>query len=77
MWRFKRDCVTFDMCLVSIGAEPIVSVLSNARNARTNLSGGERAAFSDLKSDGSIVTLSADKGKGTVLLDWKDYDAKM
>lgn len=38
---------------------------------------GKRAALSGLKSDRSIVILSADKGEGTVLLDRKNYNGKM
>ncbi|CAN7984777.1 unnamed protein product, partial [Ixodes hexagonus] len=62
---------------VNLARSRIVSVLANAKSTRTNLTRGKRAALSDLKSDKSIVILSADKGKGTVLLDRKEYDEKM
>lgn len=41
------------------------------------LAAEERDALKDLKSDNSIVVLSADNGKGTILLDRSDYEEKM
>ncbi|CAN7980112.1 unnamed protein product [Ixodes pacificus] len=54
---------------VNLARSRIVSVLANAKSTRTNLTAGERTALNDLKSDKSIVILSADKGNCTVLLD--------
>lgn len=62
---------------VNLSRSRIVNVLANAKSTRTNLTTGERTALNDLKSDNSIVILSADKGKGTVLLDRKEYEEKM
>ncbi|XP_037505488.1 uncharacterized protein LOC119381802 [Rhipicephalus sanguineus] len=62
---------------VNLARSRIVSVLAGAKSPCTNLTAEERDALKDLKSDNSIVILSADKGKGTVLLDRRDYEEKM
>ncbi|KAH6937971.1 hypothetical protein HPB50_005788 [Hyalomma asiaticum] len=62
---------------VNLARSRIVSVLANAKSPSTTLDAGERAAPKDLKSDNSIIILSAGKGKGTVALDRREYEQKI
>ena len=47
--------------------------LQNSQPPKGNLSKDERKALKELQSDPSVVTLPADKGRSTVILDREDY----
>ncbi|XP_064481243.1 uncharacterized protein LOC135394433 isoform X2 [Ornithodoros turicata] len=62
---------------VNLARSRIATTLSNLKAQPSNLNKQKQAALRDLKSDESIITLPADKGKGTVVMDKIDYDGKM
>ncbi|KAH7982128.1 hypothetical protein HPB52_003181 [Rhipicephalus sanguineus] len=62
---------------VNLARSRIVCAQANAKSTRTKLAAGKRPALKDLTSDNFIVILSADKGKGTVLLDRQNYEEKI
>ncbi|KAH6929187.1 hypothetical protein HPB50_023986 [Hyalomma asiaticum] len=66
-----------DTAAVALARSRIVNILANSRTPRSNLTSSERAALEDLRSDPSVVVLEADKGKGIVVMDRKDYEGKM
>ena len=48
-------------------------ILQNSKPPKENLSKDERKALKELEYDASIVTLPADKGRSTVILNPEDY----
>ena len=55
----------------------VSAALQQAKPPRPNLSPQQRKALRSLKEDPNIVTVSADKGKATVIMDKPDYNRKM
>ena len=47
--------------------------LQNSKPPKSNLSKDERKALKELQSDTSVVTLTADIGRSTVILNREDY----
>ncbi|KAH6942546.1 hypothetical protein HPB50_007847 [Hyalomma asiaticum] len=63
-----------DTAAVGLARSRIVNILANSRTPRSNLSSTKRSALEDLRSDPPAVVLEADKGKGIVVMNRKDYE---
>ena len=55
----------------------VINALSHAKLPPTNIHPQEARAVKELAKDDDIVILPADKGRATVVMDHKDYSAKM
>ena len=55
----------------------VINALSHAKLPPTNIHPQEAKAVKELAKDDDIVILPADKGRATVVMDSKDYSAKM
>ena len=55
----------------------IIGTLSKARTTTTNLHPSESKALRELRSDNSLMILPADKGRTTVVMNKRAYDAKV
>ena len=55
----------------------VINALSHAKLPLTNIHPQEAKAVKELAKDDDIVILPADKGRATVVMDRKDYSAKM
>lgn len=53
---------------INLARSHYLNILNNPRPPLGNLTPDERAALRDLKSDSAVVLLTADKGKGTVIM---------
>ena len=61
----------------SKGRVGVMNALSHAKLPPTNIHPQEAKAVKELTKDDDIVILLADKGRATVVMDRKDYSAKM
>ncbi len=55
----------------------VKEILSKAQTPRSNISKSEREAIKTLRGDKSVITLVADKGNATVIMNRSDYIEKM
>ena len=61
----------------SKGRVGVINAVSHAKLPPTNIHPQEAKAVKVLTKDDDIVILPADKGRATVVMDRKDYSAKM
>ena len=53
----------------------MVHVLKTVKPPKSNITREERIALDNLRRDGDLLILPADKGRATVLMKRDDYDA--
>ena len=54
----------------------VASTLSSCKLPKPNITKSERSALKELKNDDTLLIISADKGRCTVVMDRKEYDDK-
>jgi hypothetical protein len=81
----KRDIIAGVECAIdrmnqetkSVIRQKVSKILRSAKRPNSNLTRGERAAIASLRANEDIIILPSDKGNMVVVLDKKDYIAKL